>query len=274
MILMAGRALVTKHLNFELPLDELRTRTHPLARFVHEFTNTLDRPFKDRSETAYRFANPDYRHFCLLRACRIVSALNAMIALAESGFAQEIGILFRTVYEAYTQIEATMAQIRNDGAVSGEVSTFIRGYFNDNARLNTESSSAVRDKSKRPNLSQRIVNELVGAQLEPFSTISRDDPSWKSPAERLAHLNIVFSNYVHGRYPEAMDLYGGIPGRFHLTGMRGTPKDQENLEVVKTLITSVSHCFIGVVQTLDLRAMLKHDPMLTDWYGRLGNFDP
>lgn len=261
------------HVDFGQALGDLRTQIYPLARFVHEFTNTLDRPFKDRSEIAYRFASPDNKHFCLLRACRIVSALNAMIALAEGGFSQEIGILFRTVYEAYTQIEAAMAQVRKDGAVSGEVATYIDGYFNDRTRRGADRSAGTLSRSKNPKLSQKTVNELIGAQLEPFGTIPRDDPSWKSAAERLAYLNDVFSNYVHGRYPETMDLYGGIPGRFHLTGMRGTRKDQENLEVLGAIITSASHCFIDMVQTLNLREMLGHDPMLTEWYRRLGSFD-
>jgi hypothetical protein len=118
-----------------------------------------------------------------------------MVALAESGFTQEIGILFRAVYEAYTQIEAVMAQIRKDGHVTGEVATFIADYFADNKRRTA-------DHAKRSNLSQRTVNELIGAQLDPFSPIVGDDPEWKSAAERLANLNHVFSNYVHGRYPE------------------------------------------------------------------------
>ena len=247
-------------------LDDLRARIYPLARFVHEYAGTFDHPLKDQAEAGYRFTNPGVGHFCLLRACRVVSALNAMIALGEGGFTQEIGILFRTVYEAYTQIEAAMAQLRKDGAVGGEVATFIADYFGHDKRRNM-------DQAKRSNLSQRTVNELIGAQLEPFSTIPRDDPEWKSAAERLASLNRVFSNYVHGRYPETMDLYGGIPGRFHLTGMRGTPKDWENLETISTIITSASHCFVSVVQTLDLREMLKHDPMLTEWYRRLGTFE-
>jgi hypothetical protein len=252
--------------SFGQALEDLRARIYPLARFVHEFAGTLDHPLKDQVEAGYRFANPGAGHFCLLRACRVVSALNAMVALAEGGFTQEIGILFRIVYEAYTQIEAVMAQIRKDGHVSGEVATFVADYFGDNKRRNT-------DQAKRSNLSQRTVNELIGAQLDPFSAIPGDDPEWKSAAETLANLNRAFSNYVHGRYPETMDLYGGIPGRFHLTGMRGTPKDWENLETISTIVTSASHCFVGVVQTLDLLGMLKHDPMLTEWYRRLGSFD-
>ena len=56
--------------------------------------------------------------------------------------------------------------------------------------------------------------------------------------------------------------------------MRGTPKDWENLETISTILTSASHCFVTVVQTLNLRGMLKHDPMLAEWYRRLESFDP
>ena len=43
---------------------------------------------------------------------------------------------------------------------------------------------------------------------------------------------LSISNYVHAKNPEIMDLYGGVPGRFHLDGMRGTPKDEENLQII------------------------------------------
>ena len=34
----------------------------------------------------------------------------------------------------------------------------------------------------------------------------------------------------------ARDLYGGSPGRWHLHGMSGTPKDRENLDTLDTFI--------------------------------------
>jgi hypothetical protein len=43
------------------------------------------------------------------------------------------------------------------------------------------------------------------------------------------------------KYPEVMDLYGGTPGRFHLDGMRGTPKDEENHQIVDTFVDTGCH---------------------------------
>jgi hypothetical protein len=76
---------------------------------------------------------------------------------------------------------------------------------------------------------------------------------------------------VHGKYPETMDLYGGAPGRFHLSGMRGTPKDLENLQMLDALVTTASRCFVGLVQDLKLQHLLSHDEMLKEWYRKLGD---
>jgi hypothetical protein len=76
----------------------------------------------------------------------------------------------------------------------------------------------------------------------------------------------IFSNYVHGKYPEIMDLYGGRPGRFHLRGMSNTPKDLENLATLETFIENASTDFALMVQGLRLRPLLEADPILAKWY--------
>ena len=63
-----------------------------------------------------------------------------------------------------------------------------------------------------------------------------------------------------------MDLFGGRPGHFHLRGMRGTPKDKENINIIDTLITSVSNCLIQVVQGLHLYDSVDANSMLEAWY--------
>jgi hypothetical protein len=208
---------------------------------------------------------PNYQHFCLLRACRIVSALNAALDLAKYGYPQEIGVLLRAVQEAASQINAVMAQITTDGQVNGELAAFIDSYFKDTQR------SASSPPVAQAKLSQKYVNELIGSRLDKFSSTDRTDPNWKSAAKRYWHVDWVVSNYVHGRYPEAMDLYGGEPGRFHLFGMKGTPKDIENVRMLDTFITTASRCFIGLAQGLQLRGVLAQDQMLIDWYRRLGD---
>jgi hypothetical protein len=56
----------------------------------------------------------------------------------------------------------------------------------------------------------------------------------------FSNVYLSFSNYVHGKYLEAMDLYGGRPAHFHLRGMGGTPKDAENLATIDSFVDTVS----------------------------------
>lgn len=252
-------------MTFEQMTEQLQSRIFPLARLVHGFANTLESPVMVKADGGFRYQSPDFRHFCLLRACRIVSALSGALELARCGYPQEIGVLYRVVQESSSQIDAVMVQIRSDGRVSGDLAKFIHSYFSD-----THRSEALRPDSPA-RLSQKYVNDLIGSQLDKFNPLDPSHPNWKSAADRHWHVDWVFSNYVHGRYPEAMDLYGGSPGRFHLFGMKGTPKDSENIEMLDAFITRASRCFIGLAQGLQLRDVISRDQMLREWYQRLGD---
>ena len=212
------------------------------------------------ADRGYRYEQPELIHFCLLRGVRIVSALNASIELAHAGFTQEIAVILRTVLEFKSQVDFMLASRDPNGTLSAEASQFLLAYFDDAER------GAAQQKSKTK-LVQKTVHEIIGARLESIpGNRELSAKAGKSAAQMYSNVYMVFSNYVHGRYPESIDLYGGIPGRFHLNGMRHTPKDQENILVLDDMINSASLCLVGIVQELNLRAILERDPMLQNWY--------
>lgn len=45
--------------------------------------------------------------------------------------------------------------------------------------------------------------------------------------ELLRTTHQAFSGYVHGAYPHIMEMCGGNPPRFHVSGMLGTPRIDE-----------------------------------------------
>jgi hypothetical protein len=244
--------------HFDNELDRLITRLVPLQRFVHYFGAQFGPPnlFKSQDERGFRFENPDYRHFCLLRSCRIVSALNASVELARCGYAQEIGVLLRTVIEYSRQIEYILIHRDDQGNLTGKASAFVTSFFADNRR------GSQQENPKLVKLRQKDVHDAIGATLDEYSSALDGRPA----SDLMSHVYLVFSNYVHGRYPETMDLFGGRPGRFHLKGMRGTPKDAENIETLDTLITSASNCFIQIAQALRLREVINADQVMIEWY--------
>ena len=69
----------------------------------------------------------------------------------------------------------------------------------------------------------------------------------------------IFSNYVHAKYPECMDLYGGRPGQFHL-------HEGENLGMLQTFTMTLMNCFVRMIEGLDLRRFVEADPVIGTWY--------
>jgi hypothetical protein len=86
------------------------------------------------------------------------------------------------------------------------------------------------------------------------------------PAKLLSNIYLNFSNYVHGRYPEAMDMFGGEPPKFHLRGMGGTPKDDENFAMLEASIESISITLRMLVQKFGMRSMVAHGKELNTWF--------
>jgi hypothetical protein len=146
---------------------------------------------------------------------------------------------------------------RNEqGEVIERAAAFVSSFFGDNRRTGQHADR------KRVKLNQKDVHDAIGANLDEF--VSAVGP--RTTSDLMSHVYVVFSNYVHGRYPEKMDLNGGRPGRFHLDGMRNTPKDVENIEIIDTLITTASNCLIQIVQNLELQSLLASNPVVSTWY--------
>jgi hypothetical protein len=113
----------------------LRSRVDVLARVIKVVSNSLTAPELRGNHLwrGFRYSTPDIRHFCLLKAVRIVSALNAALKLAEGGYTQEIAVLMRTMVECATHIEYVLD--RNDSdAHRAAVSKYVREFFEDDQR--------------------------------------------------------------------------------------------------------------------------------------------
>jgi hypothetical protein len=204
----------------------------------------------------FRYGSPDIRHFCLLKIIRAISAFNAALELCELGYPQEICVLLRTIVECTSHVDYVLAA---DVSPAG-VTRFIEHYFSDAHRGKTQ-------ESKRSILRQGEVHNSVGTALDNFIKEAGRSEEYKgvltSKLYSTVYLNL--SNYVHCKYPETMDLYGGLPGRFHVRGMRGTPKDNENIEILETYFTSVSQCVQLVILHLKLTELMSKDALLSEW---------
>jgi hypothetical protein len=249
-------------LNFEAELERLRLRIDPLGRLVHALARSLPAPLRYDSgklHHGFRYGKPNVAHFCLLKAARVVSALNAALELARCGYAQEISVLIRTLVQYTTHIEFVLDARYQPGQLDPAAEKYVQDYFADFARNSAEDF-------KRAQVKQNTVNKRLGQTLDSFAQQS-DDEFKDIPRERLySDVYLTFSNYVHAKYPEVMDMYGGTLAHFHLRGMKGTPKDAENLEWLDTFVTTASITFRLMVSTLKLHDLVEGDEVLADWF--------
>jgi len=112
-----------------------------VERLVNAFAGPLSTPIiyhSGREHYGYRYGKPDVRHFCLLKSVQAVSAINAMVALARGGFAQEIGVLVRTLVECTTQIEFVIDALDQNDILAPDVDKYIKDFFADFARNSNE----------------------------------------------------------------------------------------------------------------------------------------
>lgn len=221
------------------------------------FARSLGQPFfydSDEQHYGFRYFTPSLQHFCLLKLVRAVSSLNAMVELARSGYTQEINSIARILVECTTHIDFVLSDVSLGDEPSAAALEYVKKYFSDFAR-----SSAA--DYRKPRVRQQHVHDVVGAGLDATST----DPTVDTE-KLLSNVYLTFSSYVHARYPETMDLFGGEPGHFHVRGMLGTSKDRENLECVETLFTTVSQAAARIAQSFRLWSILESEPTLIAWY--------
>lgn len=244
-------------------LKTLRSKIDVLESVVQFVSATLPPPLPYHSgflHSGFRFGRPTWKHFCLLKSVRAVSGLNACFALLPGGFSQEIAVLLRTIVECTTHIEYVLASLKA-GTLEKPAMDYVERYFQDFRR--NEVSDFL-----RPKLRQGEVHKTVGSETDQL--ISQTDRSNEfqsvDSAKLLSNVYLTYSNYVHSRYPEVMDLYEGQPGHFHLGGMAGTSKDEENIELIECTTVTVSNALKFSILRMDLLDKISERTDLAQWF--------
>jgi hypothetical protein len=247
----------------ERVLAQIQSEIQLQEKFLLLFAALLDQPLFYHSgqfHRGFRFSNPGPKHFCLLKAIRCVSGLNAALVLVRNGYPQELAVLIRTIVECTSYIELILHSLR-DGQPGPKEQKFLDDFFADFLRNETSDF-------KKPGVRQEDVHKSIDRHVDAIIGKSEFSDRYKDVSLKalLSNVYLTYSNYVHSRYPEIMDLYGGEPAKFHLHGMKGTPKDHENIETLKCFTESVSLTLRQMIQKFELRDNIRQVPGLEDWY--------
>lgn len=247
-------------MDMKAALAKLANELTPLERLIGLFSASLEQPKLVDVEggRAYRYEAPDARHFCLLKGVLAVNTLYAILELARCGFIFQVSALLRVVIECTTHIEFVLDP-STDVKHKEKVAAYLAAYFADFDR----DPSAPFEKAP---IKQGQVHATIGKTLDDIAAQYENAEGRKPTADAYFSVYRCFSNFVHGRYPETVDLYGGNPGRFHLHGMSGTRKDMEMAVTLEPITSTVSNVFAHMVQALSLGKFVEADPVIGVWF--------
>jgi hypothetical protein len=84
------------------------------------------------------------------------------------------------------------------------------------------------DTPEKPLLSEQKRDNVPVRKIHAtFGKLAKDAVNPSDAQELMRTIHQAFSGYVHGSYPHIMEMCGGNPPRFHMSGMLGTPRIAE-----------------------------------------------
>jgi hypothetical protein len=171
------------------------------------------------SSFVFRYENRGIHEALIQKLARYISGLNAAAVLLRAGYVQEIGVLFRTLDEIQEDI-LFLAVAETNGARTERHAKYLDAFYAEAVFSRPEGSLEI----KKPDLLPRkkIRAHTLSALGAGINTSSAGVVS--------ESVSTAYSGYVHAASENVMDMYGGSPPHFHLTGMSGTPRTDEMYE--------------------------------------------
>lgn len=171
-----------------------------------------------RNSFVFRYANKGIHEALLQKLARFISGLNAVTVLLSAGYVQEAGVLFRTLDEIREDI-FFLATAETNSARTERHEQYLQAFYAEAVFSCPESSLEI----SKPNL---VPRKKIRAHT--MNTLGQGVNGSDALAVEES-LSTAYSGYVHAASENIMDMYGGNPPHFHLTGMRNTPRQLESM---------------------------------------------
>ena len=166
----------------------------------------------------YRYKEETIYQALVLKLARSITGLRSVDVLLMHGLLQEQASLHRILDEIHEDILFLAAAVTNDKVTEKHLQYLSAFYAEEFPDPNDTLA-----RHAKPNLPpRRKIRAYVTGILS------------KHPNPSLVHdvgesISSVYSGYIHASAPQIMDMYGGEPPHFHLTGMTGTPLMNEHV---------------------------------------------
>ena len=204
----------------------------------------------------FRYANKGIHEALVQKLARTISGLNAVAVLLNSGYTQEVGVLFRTLDEIQEDI-FFLATAETNAAKTERHDQYLQAYYAEAVFSRPEGSLEI----PKPNMVKR---KKIRAHT--MNTLGQGANTFKALAAGES-VGTVYSGYVHASSESIMDMYGGNPPHFHLTGMRGTPRVDESARDAE------NHIYRGLMATIVVAKAFGDRPLIDELYKFLAAYE-
>lgn len=202
----------------------------------------------------FRYENKGIHEALIQKLARYISGLNATTVLLKAGYAQEIGVLFRTLDEIQEDI-FFLAVAETNNARTDRHEQYLNAFYEEAIFSRPEGSIEI----KKPNL---VPRKKIRAHT--LNTLGTED---SSKAQHAAEsISTAYSGYVHAASENVMDMYGGSSPHFHLTGMPATSRIQEMYEDIDNYVYRGLMATIAIAKAFgDSSLVVKLDEFLAKY---------
>lgn len=194
-----------------------------------EISQVIENAFKEIEETlpspvfveigsskVFRYQDKSVEAAIVQKCARMISGLNASIVLLESGYVQELGALFRMLDEFNEDI-LFLCQATREDEITELHKKYLEMFYQE--EFNNPDSPYLSEQ-KRDTIPRRkihaAISRIPGQELNPSDS-----------QQVYRTLSQTYSGYVHAASPHVMEMYGGYPSKYHVSGMLGTPRITE-----------------------------------------------
>ena len=160
----------------------------------------------------FRYVEQSIHQAIVQKLARVTSGLNAAWILLEYGFVQEQGGLHRVLDELMEDIWFLSCGVINDDITELHQS-YLDAFYEEEFDKPEDPAGSTQ---KRPMTPRQKIQAYLAREKGQGCHDSRMGAVTRT-------ISKAYSGYIHGASPQIMELYGGWPPHFHVSGMRDTP---------------------------------------------------
>jgi len=224
---------------------------HVLESAFQRLEEGVEKPefVKRGTYNVFRYRNQSIESAVIQKLVRVISGLEASLLLLTNGFVQELGALFRILDEFNEDIFFLCHAIR-----SGEVTELHKMYLESFYKEEF-------DNPESPFMSEQKRHTVPRKKIHAALAKMSDNLVNPSDAQELSRtLQQAYSGYVHGTSVHILEMYGGTPPHYYLSGMLGTPRINE-------FSTNYgNYLYRGLIAVMHVALSFGHKELLVELY--------